>query len=124
MKKIIFVLLAVLAYTIAKAQPAEGAYFSNTELQLHPRKIITPNGTAYMWSDCYEQLNFAQRADLKLYYDSALKATNNKIEEAVKANNLANPTTKSDTGYLEADKSFYIRKLKYINDYDAWEEKQ
>jgi hypothetical protein len=120
-KTLIFILLVS---HIAFAQPAEGAYFSNTELQLHPRKIIAPNGQiAYMWSDCYERLNFMQRADLKMYYDSALNATNIKIEE-VQKRNLLHPAKTIDVGYWEADKSFYTRKLKYIQDYDDWEKGQ
>jgi len=119
-KIIIFILFVV---QNIKAQPAEGAYFSNTELQLHPRKIIAPNGQiAYMWSDCYEQLNFMQRADLKQYYDSALAATNQRIDVAQK-NCLLNPEKKIDLGQWEADKSFYTRKLKYINDFDEWEKR-
>ena len=103
--------------SILSAQPAEGAYFTNTELQLHPRKIIAPNGQiAYMWNDCYEQLNFAQRADLKLYYDSALAATNIQIEML--------KIKKQAYGFLQADSSFYQRKLLYLKEYDAWEEKQ
>jgi hypothetical protein len=124
MKTIKTLILILFVSPLAFSQPAEGAYFSNTELQLHPRKIIAPNGQiAYMWSDCYEQLNFAQKADLKQYYDSALNATNKKIEE-VQKNNLLHPAKINDVGYWEADKSFYTRKLKYIQDYDDWEKGQ
>ena len=124
MKTIKTLLLALIVAHAANAQPAEGAYFSNTELLLHPRKITAPNGQiAYMWSDCYEQLNFIQRADLKQYYDSALAVTNKKIEEA-QQNNLLHPDKVIDTRYWDADLSFYTRKLQYIKEYDDWEAKQ
>ena len=114
MKHIILIITLTLMCSIASAQPAEGAYFTNTELQLHPRKISTPNGQiAYMWSDCYEQLNFAQRADLKLYYDSALAATNIQIEML--------KIKKQDYSFLQADSSFFSRKINYIKEFDAWE---
>ena len=117
MKHFVLIITLTLMCSIVSAQPAEGAYFTNTELQLHPRKIITPNGQiAYMWNDCYEQLNFAQRADLKLYYDSAINTTNNKIE--------ALKIEKKDYDFLQADSSFFSRKILYIKEYDAWEEKQ
>jgi hypothetical protein len=123
MKTIIIIVFTIFIAEFTYAQPAEGAYFSNTELQLHPRKVMASNGQiAYMWSDCYEQLNFMQRADLKLYYDSVLKSVNQKIEETQK-NNLPQPNKINDLGYWEAEKSFYIRKLKFIRDYDDWEAK-
>lgn len=122
MKTIKTLILLLFVSPLAFAQPAEGAYFSNTELQLHPRKIIAPNGqTTYMWSDCYEQLNFMQRADLKMYYDSVLISVNKKLEEA-KINAIQNPKIPNEVGLWEAEKSFYERKLKYIQDFDEWEE--
>lgn len=124
MKTIITLILILLMTYFAYAQPAEGAYFSNIELQLHPRKVIAPNGQiAYMWSDCYEQLNFAQRVDLKMYYDSVLFLVNKKLEEA-KINAIQNPKIPSEVGLWEAEKSFYKRKLKYIQDFDEWEQRQ
>ena len=117
-------MLILFVSSLAFAQPAEGAYFSNTELQLHPRKVIAPNGQiAYMWSDCYEQLNFMQRADLKMYYDSVLISVNKKLAEA-KINAIQNPKIPSEVGLWEAEKSFYERKLKYIQDFDEWEKRQ
>ena len=116
MKKNFITLMLLLTAAYGHAQPAEGAYFTNTELQLHPRKVIAANGQiAYMWSDCYEQLNFAQRADLKLYYDSALAATNKQIESL--------KLKKQDYQFLQADSSFYSRKILYIKEFDEWEAK-
>lgn len=124
MKTIKTLILLLFVSPLAFAQPAEGAYFSNTELQLHPRKVIAPNGQiAYMWSDCYEQLNFIQRADLKMYYDSVLISVNKKLAEA-KINAIQNPKIPSEVGLWEAEKSFYERKLKYIQDFDEWEKEQ
>lgn len=121
MKKIKTLILILFVANFTYAQPAEGAYFSNIELQLHPRKVIAPNGQiAYMWSDCYEQLNFMQRADLKIYYDSVLIFVNKKLEEA-KINAIQNPKIPSEVGLWEAEKSFYMRKLQYIKAYDDWE---
>jgi hypothetical protein len=124
MKTIIIIVFTIFIGEFTYAQPAEGAYFSNTELQLHPRKVMAANGQiAYMWSDCYEQLNFMQRADLKLYYDSVLIAINKKVEEA-KMNTKPNTTEVKELSYWQAEQSFYTRKLKYIKDYDDWEEKE
>jgi hypothetical protein len=124
MKTIVILVFSIIMVHVVAAQPAEGAYFSNNELQLHPRKVVGSNGQiAYMWSDCYEQLNFMQRADLKLYYDSVLIAINKKVEEA-KINATQNTSQAKELNYLQAEQSFYTRKLKYIKDYDDWEEKE
>jgi hypothetical protein len=58
-----------------------------------------------------------------MYYDSVLISVNKKLEEA-KINAIQNPKIPNEVGLWEAEKSFYERKLKYIQDFDEWEKGQ